>query len=243
MGPGIMSLRTIDLINQIRKKGCLFVYITGARYSTLLERLPLMAVVDASFAESGGRFLFNECTETDSSWAQRMEPTCGSSMYHNLEPLQRPGILWDWARLLSSMGYELDTRSYFYGFRIDLLKQKTEDLRNLYIFNELVKSSLDPQLMSASNLGKIDFFPALSGKGNAVSYFLERNDLRKEDAVSIFDDENDLPMAYAVETCYVVQATHTAITDALRRNPSWNVANGTAVLATEEVLSTILKQF
>ena len=169
MGPGVMSLQTIELIGELRMMGVHFVYVTGARASTLAERLPLMARADAAFGETGGRFLnlrhdngSQPCLDPD--WTAQMEPCCGPVLSETLpsSPLDRPGALWDWARRLSSeFLFELDTRSYFFGFRVDLDKQRSEALRDPLHFERIVATHLPPGLATAQNLGKYDFFPAV----------------------------------------------------------------------------------
>jgi hydroxymethylpyrimidine pyrophosphatase-like HAD family hydrolase len=240
MGAGVMSLRTIHLIDRLRACGVQFVYVTGARWSTLEERLPLMAVVDAAFCETGGRLLVDECSRLDARWAATMETTCGPPEAHSLEALCRPGALWDWARLLVELGYLLDTRSYFYGFRVDLAKQRDAEHTDEARFVALIRSAMPEVLQSASNLGKRDFFPAVSGKGNAARYFLERAGLGRQDAVALFDDDNDLPLAAAAGRCWCVQATHPAVAAALRANPDWRRADAPGVLAAEQALSALL---
>lgn len=253
MGPGVMSDRTAGLIAAIRARGVQFVYVTGARCSTLLERLPRMPTADAAFAETGGRFLTHECSTLDPEWTRLMEAVCGPANTE-LPALERSGDLWDWARALHAAGFAVDARSYWFGFRVSLRSGAgakadadatadvgtdvgTDELSRLQL---LIRDSMPPTLATASNLGKYDFFPAASGKGNAVRHYLERHDLSADDAVALFDDENDLPMADNVKTCFVMQATHASVADALAKNPQWRLAAREGVLACEEALSHIL---
>mmetsp|Transcript_20065 Transcript_20065/g.50806 ORF Transcript_20065/g.50806 Transcript_20065/m.50806 type:complete len:329 (-) Transcript_20065:1263-2249(-) len=239
MGPGVMSLRTMDLITELRGAGVLFVYVTGARCSTLMERLPLMAPVDAAFGETGGRYLTNNCSTLDPAWTAAMEVICGPSDSPD-PPSERKGALWDWARFLTQRGFAIDARSYFFGFRVDLDKQATPALKDAVAFHSLVKEHLPAELSMASNLGKQDFFPAISGKGNAVRHFLREHGIGREEAIAMFDDENDLPMAEQVGISYVLQSTHEAVNQAVSQHPNWHLATKVGVLAAEEALEDIL---
>jgi len=241
MGSGLMSKKSIKLIRSLRDHGVHFVYVTGARKSTLMERLPIMGHVDAAFGETGGRYLTDNCINLDKEWTSLMEKFCGPESTE-LPPLEREGVLWDWARKLSERGYEIDARSYYFGFRVDLEKQSNDECKSDEAFCDFVNKNLPEDLATSTNIGKYDFFPKVSGKGNAVRHYMEKFDIKPEEAVALFDDENDLPMADAVEHCYVMQATHHTIEKALETNPHWHQAKGVGVIATEEVLQTLLDQ-
>ena len=90
-------------------------------------------------------------------------------------------------------------------------------------------------------MSKFDFFPSISGKGNAVAYLLSKLGIATSDAVAIFDDDNDLPMAAEVGHCAVVQATHPNVVQATLDHPHWAVATAKGVLAIEELLEHILE--
>ena len=60
------------------------------------------------------------------------------------------------------------------------------------------------------------------------------------DAVALFDDENDLPMANACGHAAVMRVTHESIRAQLDQNPHWHVSTESAVLATEEMLQKLL---
>jgi len=241
MGPGFMSERTIDLISRVRSQGVKFVYVTGARCSTLMERLPIIGFVDAAFGETGGRFLVDSCRKLDPEWTEKMEEFCGPAD-SAAPPFDRKGVLWDFARELREEGYDIDARSFFFGFRVDLENQQNEKMKDLQNFEKFVKKRMPEALNMASNLGKFDFFPAISGKGNAVRHFMEKEGLRKEEAVALFDDDNDLPMANEAAQCYLIQPTHPSIASELKKNPSWIASSRVGVLAIEEALENVLEQ-
>jgi hypothetical protein len=55
---GIISSKTLALIQEIRQKGAKFVLVSGMRTSTLLQRLPYLPRADAYCTEAGGRIFY-----------------------------------------------------------------------------------------------------------------------------------------------------------------------------------------
>jgi len=123
-----------------------------------------------------------------------------------------------------------------------LSKQVEGRKRKLECLNELIANEMPSSLSQATNLGKYDFFPAVSGKGNAVKYYLDKYGLKSDEAVALFDDENDLPMSEVVADCFVLQSTHESVTRAIKANPHWVVAKEVGVLAIENVLEKCLEK-
>ena len=79
----------------------------------------------------------------------------------------------------------------------------------------MIESKLPEGVTWAMNLGKFDFFPALSGKGNVVSYLQQKFGVRPEESACLFDDDNDLPMA---EGC-AIHLLPGLTSDSVRRAP------------------------
>jgi hypothetical protein len=52
---GFLSHLTLQRVAELRKAGTLFVLVTGARSSTLLQRLPYLPAADAFASENGAR--------------------------------------------------------------------------------------------------------------------------------------------------------------------------------------------
>ena len=248
MGPGVISKRSLDMIESLRNDhGIIFVYISGARKSTMLKRLPLLAPADYAFAETGGRMYKlidgnNENPILDIEWTNKIEAVSGPMESQGDLPLEeRQGLLWDWCReLVAKLGGNdktncVDIRQYTCCFRVDCSRQVGSE--------EIVKKALTKLpsgITCAQNLGKYDFFPTISGKGNAVRHLLEKLGLSRDNAVALFDDENDLPMANACSHACVMGCTHESIATHLQQNPHWHVAKQSGVLATEEILQLLL---
>lgn len=53
MGNGVVSEETIRLVDDLRKEGVKFVVVSGARTTTIMNRLPLLPRVDAAVSETG----------------------------------------------------------------------------------------------------------------------------------------------------------------------------------------------
>lgn len=105
---GVISELTIESCQALRRKGVRLVLVTGARTSTLLQRLPYLPLADAYVTENGGRifyptkepppvnsrnqkcFVFEHYSEPDnqsvtivedSEWRQHMQSIVDSSGY------------------------------------------------------------------------------------------------------------------------------------------------------------------
>ena len=94
------------------------------------------------------------------------------------------------------------------------------------------------------NLGKYDFFPAASGKGNAVAYLQDKFGVAPEESCALFDDDNDLPMAARCGTRMLPGLTSASVRRAAAENPDWEVASvaGQGVFAVEELLESLLER-
>merc|ERR1719416_272281 len=94
------------------------------------------------------------------------------------------------------------------------------------------------------NLGKYDFYPAPSGKGNAVAYLQELFGLCSDECVAFFDDDNDLPMADRCGVHMLPGLTSESVRQAAAATPTWEVAScaGQGVFAVEELLEKLLKR-
>eukprot|EP00555_Chaetoceros_dichaeta_P005354 CAMPEP_0198269934 /NCGR_PEP_ID=MMETSP1447-20131203/43199_1 /TAXON_ID=420782 /ORGANISM="Chaetoceros dichaeta, Strain CCMP1751" /LENGTH=267 /DNA_ID=CAMNT_0043961733 /DNA_START=315 /DNA_END=1118 /DNA_ORIENTATION=- len=252
MGPGLFSDTSAELISQLRQQGVIFVYVSGARKSTMLKRLPLLAPADYAVAETGGRmYLTNGSKDPkdailDEEWTRRIESVCGPIDGDDVIPVEeRQGALWDWCRELTKRGVPCDTRNYTCSFRIDcdkpLLHNNFSTAPTETVLNEAIETAMPAEgVTCAQNLGKYDFFPSMSGKGEAVKYLLQTLGIDRDDAVALFDDENDLPMANACGHGCVMRCTHESIAARLEQNPHWHTATEAGVLATEQILQMLL---
>merc|ERR1719460_3030883 len=94
------------------------------------------------------------------------------------------------------------------------------------------------------NLGKYDFFPRASGKGNSVAFLQRRFGVAPAESVCLFDDDNDLPMAAQCAAHYLPGLTSDSVRAAAAKQPSWRVASkaGQGVFAIEECLEEILER-
>jgi len=103
---------------------------------------------------------------------------------------------------------------------------------------------LPAEVAWAMNLGCFDFFPAATGKGNAVTYLQAQFGVAPEESVCLFDDDNDLPMAERCGGHYLPGLTSDSARQAAAANPSWHVAKkaGQGVFAIEECLEDLLER-
>ena len=62
---GVISFKTLRLCQQLRNEGVPFVLVTGARSTTLFQRLPYLPRADAYVSESGGRIFYPNSSIND----------------------------------------------------------------------------------------------------------------------------------------------------------------------------------
>ena len=62
---GVISSKTLRLCQQLRNEGVPFVLVTGARSTTLFQRLPYLPRADAYVSESGGRIFYPNSSVND----------------------------------------------------------------------------------------------------------------------------------------------------------------------------------
>ena len=120
---------------------------------------------------------------------------------------------------------------------------KSRGLRALALL-AAVQAELPEQVAWAMNLGKYDFFPKASGKGNSVAYLQGKHGLAPEECVALFDDDNDLPMAERCGLQLLPGLTSESVKRAAAAHPEWRVAAtaGQGVFAIEELLEGLLAE-
>lgn len=223
IGNAYVSKKSIELVKQIRSRGFLFALITGARNSTFLMRLPYLPEADIAISENGGRIYDHGALDLE--WASRLESVIG-----------RQGALWDVYRRLIQEGWVIDARDYSANFRIDFKSNPNKTIRDI----EAAISSLPSEITSRTNLQKYDFYPTLSGKGHAAKYIMEKYRIDRSQSFALIDDDNDLPLAEAVQTVMLPGISHESVREALKRYPQWIVAQQRGILGVEELLERIL---
>lgn len=129
---GMISIKTLSKLAQLRHEGVMLVLLTGARTSTLLQRLPYLPAADAYVAENGGRIFYPDQTlptamplMEDSKWRKVHNATAGSSSQEDVEPQERKGALWECYRQLLGDGWTPDVHSYTTSFRLKVFGKKT----------------------------------------------------------------------------------------------------------------------
>ena len=107
-----------------------------------------------------------------------------------------------------------------------------------------VRDEMPREIDWAMNLGKYDFFPRLSGKGNVVAYLQDKFGVGEAESACLFDDDNDLPMAMRCGTHYLPGLTSDSVRRAAMEHPDWVVPpnEGTGVFAIEACLERLLER-
>jgi len=251
MGNGTVSERTIELVGKLRAHGVKFVIISGARTTTIQERLPFLPLVDAVACETGSKIFYPPDSTTepvkasswmmDEEWSKRFEKVTGP-LNTDTPAVSRQGTLWDLFREMKALRLDPDARGYYGCFRV-----KCRSPESLEILSGIISDShkLDSMgIAHAMNLGMYDFFPKSAGKGSTVRYLQQKWGLREEECVALFDDDNDLPMAALCGAGFLPGITSASVQARVEEERNWRIAEsaGTGVFATEEILEQILQQ-
>lgn len=242
-GDSYISDRTFQLIQELRDLGVKFVIITGARSSTYIKRRPILPHADFEFFENGGRKLVNG--ELDAAWTNQFEKQIGRideerKWLPNLPVIeQREGTLWQLCQKLTTDGWKVDTREYLTNFRVDVAKTNNKTAED---FKKIVEEEVQVRGLATSfNLGKADFYPNGSGKANAARHVLQVLGLHREEAVAMFDDDNDIELGRLCGKSFLPGVTHESVLKELEVQPSWQLMEEKGVLGTEKALEAIIE--
>lgn len=245
---GYISERTLELVAELRRAGHRFVLISGARSTTVFERLPFLPAADAYVAENGGRVfmpvpasraLTAAPIEEDMQWRWR-HAAAGPPTQGGLPPEERAGELWDLFRSVQQDGWAVDARSYSTSFRISLSRSPNKTAEDLLA----MVRDLPPTLASSYNLGAADFYPATSGKDMAAQHLMRKFGVDSASCVSMGDDDNDLGLAAVVRHTYITDFTADTVREAVAADPAaFTVAERRGFAATEDLLTRITADF
>lgn len=119
-------------------------------------------------AYDGNEILSNRCdgvSEDDECLLEQYESIQGFPIVEDEVPIdQRRGPLWDYAnQLVKVEGFVLDTKSYSTCFRVNK-KHQTNEKFGALLAGDIAHPEMT--ISKSTNLGCIDFFPAISGKQN-----------------------------------------------------------------------------
>lgn len=238
---GMISIRTLSKLAQLRHEGAMLVLITGARTATLLQRLPFLPSADAYVAENGGRIFYPDQTlptamplMEDTKWRKFHNPAAGSNLQEEMKPEDRKGTLWDFYRQLVAQGWTPDVYSYTTSFRLKAYGSKTdEDVK-------AAMKGIPEGLIWAFNLGHADVFPATSGKENAAKYLMDKFDAAPSSSFLLCDDDNDIGLANLLSKVFVPGFTSDSLRELAAKNPDkFVVAQKGGILGIEEVLDMV----
>jgi len=170
---GVISLRTLELFAEVRRMGFRVVVISGARTSTVLQRLPFLPFADAVVTENGGRIFMGDPHQLttaplveDIGWREVHREGAGPGSQEGVSPEERVGPLWEVYRAFKADAWKPDADSYTASFRV-----KVTPGRPAHTAAELASrlEELPETLTHAFNLGMADVYPKSSGKvGSSV---------------------------------------------------------------------------
>eukprot|EP00887_Chlorella_sp_A99_P004966 scaffold4.g4966.t1 len=268
----VISEATLRLYAALRALGVRLVLISGARTSTLLQRLPFLPAADAYVCEGGGRVFYPSAGSTalptalplteDLEWRAR-HAAAGPPGQDGLPPDQRSGSLWEEYVRLQQSGLVMDASSYTTAFRVRAGAARVAE----------VQAALPPALAGTTNLGALDVYPATHWPERRICAWCragaEPRDAqwlcpRAEECALAMDDDNDLACAALVgagrggkaDAClatnlahvqvgraYVPGFTADSVEAAAEADPDrFVVSESRSVFGTEELLRLLLKR-
>uniref|UniRef100_A0A6U9S6Y9 Sucrose phosphatase-like domain-containing protein n=1 Tax=Picocystis salinarum TaxID=88271 RepID=A0A6U9S6Y9_9CHLO len=254
---GVLSNETLSLVHQMRgndQKETTFVLISGARTTTMLQRLAYLPTCDAFVTENGGRIFFrNEKQRKTASpyvedllWLESHKDAIGSLDLAFNPPQDRQGPLWDVYRILAQRGWNLDVAGYITEFRVVATGESSEEetLRNA------IQEAGDGKIRFSRNLGKYDVYPVSSGKAEAASYIrnncsgrILRINKKYNRVVAICDDDNDVELAMDAHHVYVPCISSETLRLNIHRNPEhFTLSKRMGPFATEDMLQALVKR-
>jgi len=254
---GVISKRTLDLVHQLKgsgRKEAAFVLISGARTTTMLQRLAYLPDCDAFVTENGGRIFFRNADQRqtaapymeDFAWLESHEDAVGPLELALDPPQDRKGPLWDVYRVLAEEGWKLDTAGYLTGFRVVDAGEASDETA----LQNAIQKAGDGKVRFSCNLGKYDIYPSSSGKAEAAAYIrnncpdrMLKGSKKYNRTVTICDDDNDIDLAMDTHHAYIPSITSEALRLTIHRNPEhFTVSKRMGPFATEDMLQTILKR-
>eukprot|EP00892_Ulva_mutabilis_P006875 jgi/Ulvmu1/455/UM001_0462.1 len=240
---GYVSIKALQMLHQLRQSGAKVVIVTGARSSTLLERLPYLPVADAVVSENGGRIFYADGDwpsvvplREDMDWRAGLASATGPIDNDGKEPHEREGVLWDKLRECVAAGYKVDARSYYTAFRV-------VDKENVGGLKEKL-ASLPEGLASTINLGMSDVYPAGSGKQGAAIQIAKHFNADLCDCAFLCDDDNDIQLAKVVGKAYLPSVAADSIQKLVELDPShFHAASLPTVFGTEQAVEALQKDW
>lgn len=251
---GAISTRTLELVHELRCNGTMpvgFVLISGARTSTMLQRLAYLPTCDAFVTENGGRIFFRQVEHRktaapyveDLAWLHSHQDAIGSVGEASLPPEKREGPLWEVYRQLHSLGWKLDVSGYLTSFRVAATQGEDPEAQ----LEALIRDYGGGVIQYSSNLGLYDVYPCSSGKAQAAEYIRKE---RKADifasgqrikrTVALCDDDNDIELAMSLDHAYIPCITSEKLRLVIHHHPDhFTVSKHIGTMAAEDMLLAI----
>lgn len=199
-----------------------FVYVTGARLSTIHDRRDYLDFADIIILENGGMICDEELTP-DTMWHERMK-----SDRAQLRKMRH---------LLRSQGWKLDDEGRSSAIRV---KKDENPEKSQEEYDELCNSLQLPRgLKRTWNIGHLDIILEGAGKGNAVRFVMHNRGYSTAEAIAIGDDINDLDFLQLAGKKHVLASSYSRVL-AVAEEKGWGVSNGMHFDGINEIFTRIL---
>lgn len=217
-----LDTETRKLAKKVKEKYHI-ILISAARKSTMDRRKNVMDFADGYILEGGGKILDSNY-EIDKEWETKLDP-------------ERP-YLQEIQTKLENDGWKLDLKRRSTSIRI---KKKSNPSKSGEYFSLYKNFKLPSQLRMTMNLGSIDILLGSAGKGNSVSYLIEKYGYSIPVTIGIGDDINDIEMLEKTGQKFVLGNAHPEML-ALANHKKWYVSNGLNFDGINEILRNLYQK-
>jgi hydroxymethylpyrimidine pyrophosphatase-like HAD family hydrolase len=197
-----------------------FIYVSGARQSTLKSRITYLDFADSIILENGGLILDSKL-RINQDW------------YNHLEYERK--YLVEIKKFLREAGWVIDKgRTSAIRIRqIDNPHKTNSDIENLY--NNFALPSM---LKKTFNVGNLDIILRSAGKENAVNYLMKLRNYTPAQSIGIGDDINDIEFLKLTNESCVLLSSLPEVLNIARQN-GWYITKETCFDGINEILKKL----
>jgi len=214
------SLKTQGLCYQAAKEHD-FIYVSGARKSSIDNREKEFRFVNTFILENGG-LIIDKFGRVDRNWSYKLEP--------------EKKYLTEVKKQLTAQGWNLDVKGRRATIRV---RRKDNPSRSDAEYQEFCDTiELPDELQKTKNLNNLDIILRSAGKDRAVKYLIEK--MGYEATVGIGDDINDISFLNLMDQAYFVNGV--LGTSAIAHAYGFHLSKGLHFDGINEILEMIIAQ-
>jgi hydroxymethylpyrimidine pyrophosphatase-like HAD family hydrolase len=199
-----------------------FVYVTGARPSTVHSRKEYLDFADAIILENGGMILDNSL-QPNQEWVDQLAP--------------EREYLADVAEQLRGEDWVLDDRGRTSALRV---RKRDNPHRSSFEFEKLCSELTLPETLKKTiNMENLDIILRSAGKGNAVRFWMRSRGYHITQSIGIGDDINDLDFLKVTGEKYVLSSSFPEVVK-VAEEEGWHISKNVHFDGINEIMRHIL---